>query len=69
MPPFLHDADLQLLHLINRVWTNAVLDRVMATVTDFGAWAPVMIGVAVLALCVAGAVTAVVALATGALTL
>jgi undecaprenyl-diphosphatase len=51
MPPFLHDADLQLLHLINRVWTNPVLDRVMTTVTDFGAWAPVMVAFAVLAFC------------------
>ena len=54
MPPFLHDADLQLLHLINRVWTHPVLDRLMSTVTDFGAWAPVFAVIAVLALLLGG---------------
>jgi len=54
MPPFFHNADLQLLHLINRVWTHPVLDRVMSTVTDFGAWAPVFAVIALLAMLLGG---------------
>ena len=35
--------DQQLLFLINREWTNPVLDRVMALMSSFDAWAPLVI--------------------------
>ena len=42
--------DQQLLFLINRQWTNAALDKVMAALSSFDAWSPVLLllGIALL---------------------
>jgi len=43
MDQMLLNADTWLLHQINNIWTNPALDRLLPTVTDFGAWGPVFL--------------------------
>jgi undecaprenyl-diphosphatase len=42
--------DKTLMFLINRVWTNPFLDRLMAVLTDFAVWLPILVLVLVLVL-------------------
>jgi undecaprenyl-diphosphatase len=44
-----HSADLWMSRKLNVDWTNAVLDRLLPTVTDFGAWTPVVAVIIIMA--------------------
>lgn len=61
----LHNADVWMLRKINVEWTNAVLDRLLPTVTDFGAWTPLVAVVIVIAVIFGSARVRLLCLAIG----
>ena len=50
MLTLLQNADLWLLRKLNMDWTHPALDRLLPTMTDFGAWAPIITALIVAAL-------------------